>query len=276
MIVLLVFGMMMMRFKKIYIEITNGCNLNCEFCIGNKRKIKFMSFSEFELVLSKIKHYTNYLYFHVLGEPLLHPDVIRFIQYAHDCGFYINITTNGYFIDKLKGIDFIRQINISIHSFNSKYGVSFSEYINNIFDVISDMPNTYISLRLWVGNNLEYLRYILDYYGVSDIPDKIDGFKLCDKVYLSKFHEFIWPSMDNSYYSEEGSCYGLIDHIGILSDGSVVPCCLDSNGSICLGNIFDDSLSDILSSVRVTNIVDGFRKHYKCEEFCRHCKFLDK
>ena len=267
---------MAMRFKKVYIEITNGCNLNCDFCIGNKRKVRFMTFPEFKLILSKIKPYTNYLYFHILGEPLLHPDIVKFINYAHDCGFYINITTNGYFIDKLKEIDFIRQINISIHSFDSKYDVSFEDYISNIFSVISDMSNTYISLRLWVGDNDNYLKYILEHYGISYIPEKIDGFKLCDKVFLSKFHEFIWPSFDNSYYSEEGSCYGLIDHIGILSDGRVVPCCLDSNGNICLGNIFSDSLSDILSSDRVIDIVDGFKKHYKCEEFCRHCKFLDK
>ena len=161
MIVLLVLWMVMiMRFKKVYIEITNGCNLNCEFCIGNNRKVRFMTFSEFRIILSKIKSYTKYLYFHVLGEPLIHPDFISFIRYAHSEGFYINITTNGYCIDKLCGIDFIRQINISIHSFNIKYGISFGEYINNIFSVIDNMPNTYISLRLWVGENLEYLRLI--------------------------------------------------------------------------------------------------------------------
>ena len=276
MIVLLILMVIVMRFKKVYIEITNGCNLNCDFCIGNKRKVKFMTFSEFKIILSKIKPYTNYLYFHVLGEPLLHPDVVKFIKYAHDSGFNINITTNGYLIDKLKGIDFIRQINVSIHSFNSKYGVSFNDYINNVFDVIDSMSNTYISLRLWVGENKNNLNTILEHYGISNIPGNFDGFKLRDKVYLSKFHEFIWPSFNNNYYSEEGSCYGLIDHIGILSDGSIVPCCLDSNGSIFLGNIFSDSLDDILSSDRVKKIIDGFKGHYKCEEFCRHCKFLDK
>lgn len=265
-----------MRFKKVYIEITNGCNLNCDFCIGNKREVKFMSFSEFKEILDKVKPYTNYLYFHVLGEPLLHPDIVKFIRYAYDVGFNINLTTNGYMIDKLKGIDFIRQINISIHSFNPKYGVSFSDYINNIFDVIDNMHDTYISLRLWVGENNDYLKTILAHYGVSDIPDTLDGFEASKRVFLSKFHEFIWPSFNNNFYSKEGSCYGLIDHIGILSDGTVVPCCLDSNGSICLGNIFNDSLDDILSSERVKKIIDGFRNHYKCEEFCRHCKFLEK
>lgn len=266
----------MMRFKKVYIEITNGCNLSCNFCIGTKRKIKFMTFSEFKQVLFKVKPYTNYLYFHVLGEPLMHPEIVKFIRYAYECGFNINLTTNGYLIDKLKDIDFIRQINISIHSFNSKYGVSFFDYINNIFDVIDAMPNSYISLRLWVGENSDCLKAISSHYGISDIPNNFDGYKVSKNVFLSKFHEFVWPSFDNNYYNNVGKCYGLIDHIGILSDGSVVPCCLDSNASICLGNIFNDSLDDILSSPMVERIIDGFKKHYKCEEFCRHCNFLDK
>lgn len=264
-----------MRFKKIYIEITNGCNLNCEFCIGNKRKVKFMSFSEFRLVLDKIKPYTKYLYFHVLGEPLLHPDIVKFIEYANGEGFYINITTNGYLISKLKGISFIRQLNISIHSFNPKYGISYIDYLNSIFSVVDGMHNTYISYRFWIDSHIDYLNPILEHYNVSDIPESIDGFQLSDGVYLSKFHQFIWPDLNNSYYSEVGKCYGLIDHIGILSDGSVVPCCLDSNGTISLGNIFNSSFDDILSSDRVDSIVSGFKNNYKCEEFCRHCKFLD-
>ena len=238
----------MMRFKKIYIEITNGCNLNCEFCIGNKRKIKFMSFSEFKLILYKIESYTKYLYFHILGEPLLHPDIVKFVEYASEKGFYINITTNGYLIDKLKDIKSIRQLNISIHSFN---------------------------IRFWLDGYTDYLGPILEHYGISNIPESIDGFRLSEGVYLSKFHQFIWPDLNNSYYSEVGKCYGLIDHIGILSNGDVVPCCLDSNGTICLGNIFNDSFDDILSSGRVNSIITGFKNNYKCEEFCRHCKFLD-
>ena len=265
----------MMRFKKVYIEITNGCNLNCEFCIGNKRKVKFMSFSDFKIILSKIKPYTKYLYFHILGEPLLHPDISKFIEFACENGFYVNITTNGYLINKLRGINSIRQLNISIHSFNLKYGVSYDDYLNNIFSVIDDMKDTYISLRLWVDNDFEHLKPILEHFNIFSSPERIDGFELSKGVYLSKFHRFVWPDINNSYYCEKGRCYGLIHHIGILSDGSIVPCCLDSNGTILLGNIFNETLDDILSSDRVKNMIDGFRNNYKCEEFCRHCKFLD-
>ena len=270
--------MFMKKFKKIYIEITNGCNLNCSFCIGNKRKVQFVSFDDFKLILSKIKPYTDYLYFHILGEPLMHPDINKFINYAYDNGFKVNITTNGYLIDKIKNNKNIRQINISLHSFDNKYGVGLNEYLSNIFDSIACFSDTYISLRIWV--NSKYCKDILDYivskYDISNFDfQEYDNFKICDNVFLSQFHEFIWPDMNNSYYCEKGRCYGLIDHIGILSDGSIVPCCLDSNGNLCLGNIFNDRLEDVLNSSRVDSMVSGFKNNYKCEEFCRHCKFIE-
>ena len=121
------------RFKKIYVEITNSCNLNCDFCIKNKRDNKFISIDEFKLLLDKIKDYTNYLYFHVLGEPLLHPKINELIDIASN-DFKINITTNGYLIDRIKDNKNIRQLNISLHSFDDKYKIKLIDYLNNIFD----------------------------------------------------------------------------------------------------------------------------------------------
>lgn len=268
---------MFMRFKKIYIEITNSCNLNCSFCIGNKRKIKFMSFSEFKIILNKIKPYTNYLYFHILGEPLLHPMINEFIDIASDMGFNINITTNGYLIDKIKTNN-IRQINISLHSFDLKYGISLDNYLNNIFNAVSKLSNTYISYRVWL--NSDYSKDILNklslYYDVSFDYSSFDKVSLSHNVFLSQFHEFIWPDLNNDYYNEKGRCYGLIDHIGILCDGTVIPCCLDSLGCISLGNIFESDLDSILNCDRVSNMIKGFKCGIKCEELCKHCSFLDE
>lgn len=265
----------MKNFKKVYIEITNSCNLKCDFCIGNKRNVRFMSFSDFEFILDKIKPYTRYLYFHILGEPLMHPNIIDFINYASSQGFYINITTNGYLIERLKGISNIRQLNISLHSYNSSYGVSIDKYLDNIFSIVDNMRVTYISYRLWVDSNIDFLKRLGAHYDVDSIPTDFDHYSLSKNVFLSKNSKFIWPDVSNDYYSERGKCYGLIDHFGILCDGRIVPCCLDSDASICLGNIFDDNLDDVLNSERVLQIIDGFRHNYKCEELCRHCNFLD-
>ena len=115
-------------YKKIYLEITNNCNLKCDFCIKNTRSNKFMTTNEFNTILSKLKGHTNYLYFHVMGEPLLHPKINGFIDIASQ-DFKINVTTNGYLIDRIKNNKNIRQLNISLHSFNEKNSVSIEEYI---------------------------------------------------------------------------------------------------------------------------------------------------
>lgn len=263
----------MKRFKKIYIEITNCCNLKCDFCIKNSRKIEFLEFEKFKVLLDRIKEYTDYLYLHVLGEPLLHPKFNEMVDYASKY-FKINITTNGYLINNIK-TNKIRQLNISLHSYDKKNNISLVQYLNNIFDKIDSLPNTYISLRMWVKNkyNSKMLDYIDKRYNVNV---KGDSFKINEHVFINNFHEFIWPDLSNNYYKTNGTCYGLIDHIGILVDGTIVPCCLDSRGAINLGNIYNDDLCDILKNKRVSKMIEGFKGNKKIEELCKHCNFLSK
>ena len=264
----------MKRFKKIYVEITNSCNLDSEFCIKNSRNKKFISGDEFKILLNNIKDYTDYLYFHVLGEPLLHPKINELIDMASKA-FKINITTNGYLINNIKTNN-IRQLNVSLHSFDDKYNIGLNDYLDNIFNKI-DTLDSYVSLRLWVKNkyNKETINYINNRYNLN-IDYKVENYKINDRIFINNFHEFIWPDIDNKYYSEEGTCYALKDHIGILVDGSIIPCCLDSKGIINLGNIYKDNLNDILNGTRVINMLNGFKNNKKCEEICKHCNFIDK
>lgn len=262
--------------KKVYIEITNNCNLDCSFCIKNKRNKKFMSIEEFKIILDKVKPFTNYLYFHVLGEPMIHPKINEFIDLARK-DFNINITTNGYLINRLKTKN-IRQINISIHSFDKKYKITPKEYLYNIFKVVDNLDNTYISYRFWVNNtnSRDLLDIINKHYNTNfKLEELKKDNKINNHIFINTYNEFIWPDLDNNYYSEEGTCYALRDHIGILVDGTVVPCCLDSKGILNLGNIFNDDLEDILKSDRVVKMIDGFRCNKKVEELCKKCKFLD-
>lgn len=264
--------------KKVYIEITNCCNLHCDFCIQNKREQKFMTVDEFKIVLEKLKGHTKYLYFHILGEPLMHPNFDTLVALAKESGFFVNITTNGYLLPKIKGMSNIRQLNISLHSYHSKYGISVEDYMASIFDVVETLPDTYISYRLWAHNpvNAKMLELLNEKYHTSFRESDLKGNQtIKENVFLSSFHEFIWPDLHNTYYDQKGTCYALLDHIGILVDGTIVPCCLDTKGDIALGNIFKDSLDTVLHSRRVTQMKDGFKQHEKCEELCRHCSFLD-
>ena len=194
------------------------------------------------------------------------------VDYASN-NFKINITTNGYLINNINTNN-IRQLNISLHDYSDIYNKKLIDYLDDIFNKIDMLPNTYISLRMWVKNkyNNEMINYINKRYSVSVVGD---SFKINDHIFMNNFHEFIWPNLDNSYYSEIGTCYGLIDHIGVLVDGTIIPCCLDSRGDINLGNIYIDDLSEILNQERATNMIYGFKCKKKTEELCKHCNFIN-
>lgn len=269
-----------MRFKKIYIEITNNCNLSCKFCSKNKKESKTMTFDEFKIIISKIKNYTSYIYMHVLGEPLIHPNVSEFIDYAYKNDINVNITTNGYLIDKIENNKNIRQLNISLHSYDEKYKVPLTGYLNKIYKVIDELKdNTYISFRIWTKSKytkdiIKSLNKKFNSLLTIDNLEKIGNITLSKNVFLSISEEFIWPSLENNYYNETGKCMALKDHIGILSDGTIIPCCLDSKGIIDFGNIYEEDLNEVINSKRFLDMQDNFKNNKKKEELCKHCNFI--
>ncbi len=206
----------------------------------------------------------------------MHKDINELIDIASS-NFNVNITTNGYLIDKISDNKNIRQINISLHSYNGKPNLK--EYLDNIFNSVDKLilNKTYISLRLWVKSkyNNDIIDYINSRYKIN-IPYNIDNYKINDYLFINNFHEFIWPDLSNNLCEENGTCYALIDHIGILVDGTIVPCCLDTKGIINLGNIYINNLDEVLDSKRVLDMIDGFKNNKKIENLCRHCKFIDK
>ena len=266
-----------MKLKKIYIEITNRCNLNCDFCIKNSRKIINMSFDNYKYIIDKVYKYTNEIYLHVLGEPLLHKDINKFIEYGNNKGLLVNITTNGYLINNINNN--IHRLNISLHSYNNKYNKSLINYLDDIFNKVDEIRNnTFVSLRLWTMNSdcVSMLDYINKRYNTNVmVLENNKKIKISNNLIIDTFHPFIWPDLSNNYYNSKGKCMGLIDHIGILSDGTIIPCCLDSKGIINLGNIYNDSIEDIFNKDIVKDMIKGFKNNYKCQELCRHCSFLD-
>ena len=214
-----------MKFKRIYIEITNICNLKCSFCSNSKRNKKEMSIDEFELVMSKITMYTDYIYLHVKGEALSH------------------------------------------------------HYLEDIFEVVDNLEYPYISYRFWTLDksldtlNNKYLDMIKLKYNVNELYDKM---KLDNKVYLSLDSKFDWPSTSSSYYKEEGTCLGGKSQLAILSNGVVSICCLDSEGESTLGNIFTDSMEDIISSDKFKNTIRGFNDNKVYLDICKHCSYKER
>ena len=150
---------------------------------------------------------------------------------------------------------------------------------------ILDNSDIIVSLRLWnidkgIDNNYDVYEFLKNKYELSSsLFEKIkndDKVKIRKNLYLNKDRVFVWPNINNDYYSEFGKCYGTRSHIGILSDGTVVPCCLDGDGVIRFGNIYEDEFESIINSKLFKEIKEGFIHNKKVCELCRKCSFLDK
>ena len=271
------------RFKKVYVEITNICNLKCSFCGIDKKEKKEMTIEEFKIVISKIKDYTDYIYLHVKGEPLLHSKLDEILNICDDNKIEVNITTNGTLLknkfDILNKHKCIRQINVSLHSENN-----IINYFEDVFDTCKKLSNKmFISYRIWNLNNYELdkkstkiVDKIIDSYNLSTlVVDKIKkdvSIKIDNNTFVNKENLFTWPNLNNNL-NIDGKCYGLTTHIAILSDGTIVPCCLDCNGVLSLGNIFNDDLETVLNSKLVKEIINGFKNNNSICDLCKNCNF---
>lgn len=274
----------MKKFKKIYIEITNICNLSCSFCSIDSRVKETITLEKLEKLLKNINDYTDYVYLHVKGEPLLHQELDKILDLCMKYNKKVNITTNGTLLkDKQKELSHpaVRQINLSLHSENQK-----DNYLENIFKTVDNLKEKIVIYRFWtMDNNLlntkstEIVNNIIKYYNLSpEIVEKIrtdKHIKIRDNLYIDKANEFIWPNLNNDYYNDKGMCYALKDQLAILVDGTVVPCCLDSDGIINLGNIYKQSLGEIINSDRYQKMKTNFSNRKACEELCKHCSFKD-
>lgn len=282
-------------FKRIYIEITNVCNLRCEFCPQTARKPEFMAIEDFSRILDQLKGCTRYLFFHVKGEPLLHPKIGEFLNISHEKGFDVNITTNGTLIERTRDVllanPALRQINFSLHSFDG-HGEDHGKdtYIENILSFINEaMSHTemLIAMRLW---NLEESRTYSERRRNHELlaaierefalPYRIEekvlserGIKIADRVYVNQDYQFRWPNLRDDEGSGNGFCYGLRSQAAILVDGTVVPCCLDGEGVINLGNILTTPFSEIINGERARLMIDGFTRRTAVEALCRRCDF---
>lgn len=267
-------------YTRVYIEITNSCNMSCSFCPGHKREARKMTYEEFNLVLEKLSPLTDYIYMHLMGEPTTHPEILEFISLALSLGFKPMITTNGTrlkIIGEPLSASGLYKVNISLHSFEKNDKEGQIKYLNECCDFadLATKNSTLVTLRLWNGgageDNSATLEFLRTRY-VEWVQNR-SGYKLSDRLYLDFADRFSWPDGEGECLGSEVFCYGLSDHFGILSDGTVVPCCLDKDGEINLGNAFTEDLREILKSERAVKILEGFRNRRASEALCQRCPY---
>ena len=273
----------MKRFQKIYLEISNICNLHCSFCPGTQRKQAQLSQEDFSFLLHRLRPYTDYLYFHLMGEPLRHPELERFLALSHELGFRVILTTNGTLLkrnqDILLSAPAVHKVNISLHAFEANdLPIPFSEYLESCFAFgHAAQGKPLVVYRLWNqgGANSRNSEILSAMERAFPKPWGTErrGIRIGNRVFLEYGDKFDWPDLSAQAHGERGFCYGLRDQLGVLCDGSVVPCCLDHEGDITLGNLFQHSMEEILGSPRAKALYDGFSNRIAVEPLCRRCGY---
>ncbi len=269
-------------YARVYVEITNICNMSCSFCHGHGREGRRMTEAEFSRVLEQLDGVTEHVYYHLMGEPLTHPELPKFVAMARERGFRSVITTNGTLLPKLGG-ELMgarpHKVSVSLHSFEEGGEEEFLRYIAGVTDFAdaASREGIIVVLRLWNrgldGGRNERIESLLRARLVGEWAENTRGIRIRDKLHLEWGDRFEWPDRDAPDGGEEVFCYGLCDHFGILCDGRVVPCCLDSEGALTLGNVYEEELTEILSSRRARAIREGFARRHATEELCRRCGY---
>ena len=273
----------MKRFRKIYLEISNVCNLKCAFCPGTKRTKRFMTEEDFTALLPKLQPYTDYLYFHLMGEPLLHPLLTRFLELAGEAGFKVILTTNGTLLQKRQEVllhaPTLHKVNISLHAFEANdLDVPFEQYLQDCFAFGKAAEGKVLTVyRLWNNGGADAMNTrileVLESVFPKPWAAERRGTRIGQRVYLEYGDKFDWPDLTAPDGGTACFCYGLRDQIGVLCDGTVVPCCLDHEGDIPLGNLFHEDMDTILSNPMAKAIYDGFSDKKAVMELCRRCGY---
>ena len=269
--------------RKAYLEITNVCNLHCAFCPGTRRAPRFMPPEDFRLLAAKLRGHTEYLYFHLMGEPLPHPELGQLLDIAEELRFKVMLTTNGTLLPKRQELlvraPALHKVNISLQSFEANEGGDLGAYLQGCVDFAAAAAEAgkLCEFRLWNHGGWETMNPAIRAALAAAFPEpwtkSRNGFRLAEKIWLEPGDRFDWPDLSLPSLGERCFCYGLRDQVGVLCDGTVVPCCLDREGAIPLGNLFQQNLNEIMLTERARAIYDGFSQRRAVEPLCRTCGY---
>jgi len=285
------------RFYRVNLEISNICNLQCSFCPVVVRTKGMVTPETFRRVIEQVAPLTKIVALHLMGDPLVHPDLAELVEICHQHGLQIFLVTNGILLREKEAEILLhpafRQVSFSLHSFADNFGTKDpGAYLESIFRftqrAFTQQPRLFINYRLWnlseprakEPSNLDILDRIEKYFGIEIPRDQDTRVKksvvLVNRLSLHFDTEFIWPALDLPVLGTAGTCYGLTSHFGVLVDGTVVPCCLDKEGAIPLGNLLETPLSDILGGPRAQAVLKGFQTQRLVEDLCQRCQYIER
>lgn len=278
-----------MKFEKIYIELSDICGLKCDFCPSVKGIRGAMSVEDFSKIAQKVAGKGRIYALHLLGDPLVLPNLAEFITVAKAHKMPLELTTSGFYMNAknqalLLQSENIRQINLSLMAFLAQSRVDLMSYFAPILRFlrahIALKKSNFVNLRLWnlgadfkgADKNESIYSLLEREFGVK-IQKNARKNRLASRIALHQSEQFRWASLASKTLHIKGSCYALKGQIGILSNGKVVPCCMDSSGVMALGDILKQDLNEILASPRALAMKEGFKKGEFVELLCQKCEF---
>lgn len=284
----------MEKLSRIYIEISNICNVQCSFCPVVERDKKIMQLDEFERIISQAAPLAKEVCLHLMGEPLAHPKFVEILKLCEKYGAKIQLTTNGLLLkryqDQLLASPSLRQINFSLQAFKDNFPhKKLENYLDPILRFASTAndlrPELYINLRLWNqesqdADNEDIFLYVENFFGIEINRNievgAIKSKRIWNRLYLHFDSRFEWPSLDLPYQSAQGRCNGVLKHVAIHANGVVSPCCLDKEAQIKLGDLGQASLEEILLNKRTSAMREGFLNGVLTEKLCQHCSYINR
>ena len=286
-----------MKFYRIYMELTNVCGLSCSFCPTKALPSKEMDLAFFESIVMQAKAYTKEVACHVVGDPLTLSNLHAYLDILHKHGLKAMLTTSGYFLKKHAYDTLfhpcVKQINISLNSFNKNdTSLTFEQYINPVLALcqakLQREEDLFINLRVWnldemmserAFNETLFQKLASSFGTELDLQtiykERPKSLRLASKVLVHFDNYFEWPSLNNQIYGD-GTCQGLQSHVAILANGKVVPCCLDCDGVIELGDLHESTLEEVLTAERAVNMLEGFKEGKAIEELCQKCSYKER
>jgi MoaA/NifB/PqqE/SkfB family radical SAM enzyme len=268
-------------FRRVFIEITNACNLACAFCASSSRPKTHMPLPLFESAAAQAGELAEVVFLHVLGEPLMHPEFPAVLAACSRLGLKVNLVTNGLLLNRFGPAVFaekcLGQVSISLHALSCLAPSLQKESLAGLLEFARRKPEGLIvSFRLRGDQETAFFREtkaaLLAALAGGGAGERVrDGLKLRAGVYLNFGSIFDWPGGPGGKVKK--GCLGLRHHFGILSDGRVVPCCADFDGALALGSVKDSPLADILSSPAARALQASIAGKTPMPAYCASCGF---
>lgn len=285
------------RFEKIYIEISDYCGLACGFCpsAGVTKRRGIMDLALFRQLCAQVQNQARRVCLHILGDPLSVRELDLYVEILRGYGLCVELVSSGLFLQErhfelLTQKPFI-QVAFSLSAFVANDNLLKTQHLEQIlkmcaYNIAKGSP-IFVNLRFHSNDIMarspkfmELCAHIACFFGM-DSQALLSGLqkgrvRLGTKVFANPKTSFVWEQDEvesRRYDSKRVFCHGANKQFGILSNGEVVPCCIDYRGMASFGNARTQRLDEILQSKAFRDFATALKEGYAPSELCQKCGY---